>query len=409
VLHKHLPRIIYKIFEGIIPKVLKQWQVQRDESKNLMKKYGKEGNDSLYKRYNLLQKSYKLFLVSAYGAHGLPGWRFFNIASAEAITSSGQQLIQFSFNEISKHFEEYLPPEKRTNQNICIYSDTDSAYYELYPILKQLYPDIDKKSDEEMIKLCSDMALKAEHFINDNFKQYGKIKHNIPTNRFNMKTECVLKSGLFTGKRRYAQYIVSKEGVPCDELDIKGLDLIKSNFPPLFKKFGEELIKNIMFGDNKQTITKNILDFKLSIPQKSLKEIGKPTGVKQISSYIKSTPRNGEIFSKLKLKCPINTKAAIYTNDLITLKGLNKKYPKFMPGDKMMYVYLKNNPYKIDVLGFNGYNDPPEIIEYIEKYVDKEKMFDSVLLNKLQGLFDDLKWGHINLNTHVNKFFTFTK
>ncbi len=87
---------------------------------------------------------------------------------------------------------------------------------------------------------------------------------------------------------------------------------------------------------------------------------------------------------------------------------MNKKYPRFVVGDKMFYIYLKDNPYKIEVLGFNGYNDPEEIINFIEKYADKERMFESVLLNKLQGLYDDLKWGVINLNTFTNKFFTFS-
>ena len=33
-----------------------------------------------------------------------------------------------------------------------------------------------------------------------------------------------------------------------------------------------------------------------------------------------------------------------------------------------MYIgYLKENPYRIDVIGFNGYNDPPEIMEFIDQ------------------------------------------
>ncbi len=80
-----------------------------------------------------------------------------------------------------------------------------------------------------------------------------------------------------------------------------------------------------------------------------------------------SPPRAGEVFSKLGLKCPINTKAAIYYNDILTFKGLDKKFPKFQIGDKMFIAYLKDNPYRIDVVGFNGFNDPPEVMEFIEK------------------------------------------
>ncbi len=52
----------------------------------------------------------------------------------------------------------------------------------------------------------------------------------------------------WSGKRRYAMYIVNKEGISIEELEMKGMDIMKSNFPPLFRNFGENLIKNILFG-----------------------------------------------------------------------------------------------------------------------------------------------------------------
>ncbi len=45
----------------------------------------------------------------------------------------------------------------------------------------------------------------------------------------------------------------------------------------------------------------------------------------------------------------------------------------------MLIAYLKENPYKIDAIGFNGYNDAPEILEFIEKYLDKDKLFNSMM------------------------------
>jgi hypothetical protein len=72
----------------------------------------------------------------------------------------------------------------------------------------------------------------------------------------------------------------------------------------------------------------------------------------------------------------------------------------------MYYVPLKNNPYKIDVLGFTG-SDPEFINEFILKFIDKEAGFNSVLLNKLQGIYEDLKWKFPSLNAYSNKFFTF--
>ncbi len=52
-------------------------------------------------------------------------------------------------------------------------------------------------------------------------------------------------------------------------------------------------------------------------------------------------------------------------------------------------------------------NEYFEVEQFINKFVDKEEGFNSVLLNKLQGIYDDLKWSFPSLNAYVNKFFSF--
>jgi hypothetical protein len=149
------------------------------------------------------------------------------------------------------------------------------------------------------------------------------------------------------------------------------------------------------------------LDFRTELRTIDWKQILKPTGLKKMGSYLAGPPRAGEIFSKLALKCPINTKAAIYTNDILRFKSLDKKYPKFQIGDKIYIVYLKDNPYRIDVIALNGYNDAPELLEFAEKYIDRDGLFDGVLKNKLESLYSDLGWGAVVLNQNINKFFKF--
>jgi hypothetical protein len=114
----------------------------------------------------------------------------------------------------------------------------------------------------------------------------------------------------------------------------------------------------------------------------------------------------GELFSKLKLKCPVNTKAALAYNDILRFKNLTKKYPEFTIADKMYIAMLKPNPYHITVIGYNGYNDPPDITKIIDEYIDREGIFDSVMRNKLQTVYNDLGWT-LNLNENISKFFNF--
>jgi hypothetical protein len=201
-------------------------------------------------------------------------------------------------------------------------------------------------------------------------------------------------------------YIVNKEGVTVDEMVMMGLDLMKSNMTPMYRKFGEELLKQIMFGTDKKEIDKRILDFKKYVKDLPLGDIAKPTGVKQVASYIDRKPGIGEIFSTLKLKCPINTKAAVWYNDLLRFKKLDKKYPCFREGDKMRYIQLKDNPYRIDVIGFTG-NDPEFINDFMDKYADREQGFESSLMNKLVGIYDDLGWVMPSTHEKAGKFFKF--
>ena len=295
-------------------------------------------------------------------------------------------------------------------KDLIITSDTDSAFFHVKDIVLKRNPNIDLNNREEVIpvvlQIANDYQAMANKFIGDFAKSAFNLGDNEP-HYFELKQEVVLERGYFAGKRRYAQFIVNKEGVPTEELDMKGLDLMKSNFPPLFKNFGENLIQQIMFGKTKSEIDKEVLEFRDLIRTIDWKKILKPTGLKKLREYIDSPPRAGEIFSKLKTKCPINTKAAIYANDLIRFKKLDKKYSLFQPGDKIYICYLKNNPYKIDVVALNGYNDPPELLEFAEKYLDKDGLFEGVMQNKIEGLYSDLSWGKPIFNEKINRFFSF--
>jgi hypothetical protein len=260
---------------------------------------------------------------------------------------------------------------------------------------------------QAVLEVATEIQKLANENLHDLVKELFNVNYPDEPHYFELKQEVVLERGYFAGKRRYAQFIVNKEGVPVEELDVKGLDLMKSNFPPLFKKFGENLIKQIIFGKAKPSIDTQILDFRESLETIDWKKILKPTGLKKLKEYIASSPRSGEVFSKLGNKCPINTKAAIFYNDLLRFKKLDKIYSTFQVGDKMFIAYLKNNPYKIDVIGFNGYNDPPEIIEFINQYIDRSGIFDSVMKNKLETLYEDIGWGQPIFNRNVHKFFKF--
>jgi hypothetical protein len=296
------------------------------------------------------------------------------------------------------------------NKDYIITSDTDSLFIHVKDLLLHRFPDIDLNNREEVVPKILEIASELQKACNENLhtlvQELFNVKYPEEPHYFELKQEVVLDRGLFTGKRRYAQFIVNKEGVPTEELDIKGMDIMKSNMTPLYAKFGGELLMDIMYGKPKKDIDIKIQDFRKYLKTVSYRDLAKPTGVKKIKEYIANPPASGQIFSKLGNKCPINTKASIYHNDLLRFKQLDKQYSCITEGDKIKFIPLRKNPYSIEVLAFTN-DSPPFIFEFLDKYADTDSGFENVLLNKLQNLYTDLNWRFPSLNENVSKFFSF--
>ena len=389
---------------SVVCEVLTDWFNKRVEYKNLMKKAYKAGDAVKGEFYNRRQHAYKIKLNDVYGCYAINGWRYTDGHKiiSKAITLTGQRVTQESIKFVNLWMNEQLGT---TDKDYVVTSDTDSLFIQVKDLVLQRYPET--KTKDEYIKAVLEIATEVQKYANANINRVARENFNIKGDHyFELKQEVVIERGYFAGKRRYAMYIVNKEGVTVDEMVMMGLDLMKSNMTPMYRKFGEELLKQIMFGTDKKEIDKRILDFKKYVKDLPIEDIAKPTGVKQVASYIERKPGIGEIFSTLKLKCPINTKAAVWYNDLLRFKKLDKKYPCFREGDKMKYIQLKDNPFRIDVIGLTG-NDPEFINEFIEKYADREQGFESSLMNKLVGIYEDLGWAFPSMHEKAGKFFKF--
>jgi DNA polymerase elongation subunit (family B) len=392
--------------KSIACEVLEDWFDKREHYRALKKTAGKAEDWANYKLYDLYQMAFKILQNALYGTYAINSWRFtdgFKICSA-AITNSGQRLTQESIIFVNQYISDQLGKEYTEYVRA---SDTDSLYMELTELLLHRNPDLDYSNREEKIKQLLILTDELQAKSNENLNNISQDLFNIVDKHyFVLKQEVIAEKAYWAGKRRYAMYIVNKEGLEIEELEMKGLDIMKSNFPPLFKNFGEELLKNILFGKSKTEIDEDVMNFKDSLKTIDWKQLLKPTGLKKLDEYIERKPTSGELFSKLKLKCPVNTKAAIATNDILRFKKLNIQYPEFSLGDKMYIAMLKPNPYQLTVIGLNGYNDAPEILEIVNKYIDRDGLFDSIIRNKLENLYQDLGWS-LQLNEHVSKFFNF--
>jgi len=392
---------------SILAEVMDSWFLKRKNFKKTMIKYGEEGNQAMYVFYDLYQQVMKVFLNSIYGCLGLKSFRYSDGYDhlASAITATGRVIIMRSADYVNAKINFEYDNTEVVNDYILM-SDTDSMYIDARPILKKLAIPI--TDDQRVIEALRTLSKVFSDDLNNYYAtEFTKGYFNSDNNRVRIKSETIAKTLYISAKKQYAQYIVDREGVHVEDLDFKGMDVMKSSFPPLFRNFMQQLIKDILFGKDKAHADTAILDFREKFRSFSLEEVCKPTGLNKYTEYIGRKPGAGKIFTEVKPHCPVNTKAAIYHNDLLKFKGLTKKSTLIQVGDKMKWIYLKQNPYNIDVLGVNGYEPCPEILEIMQKYMDRESMFDRNLVKKLQKMYDNLGWGKINFNANVKKFMKF--
>lgn len=391
--------------EGFLPKILSKWFDERVKYKNQRDEF--EVGSEQYKFYDALQLTQKVLLNSFYGVLGLKTFRFHDLDNAGAITATGQSIIKFSARAINKYYENITGLKHFLNENgqqteFSFYTDTDSTFVSSLPIISKRYPGFDETDEQFMIEKTNEVASEVQRHVNEMYNIYAQRLHNIKKHRFQIKQEYVAKSGLWVAKKRYAQWVIFKEGKPTDKMDIKGLDVIRSSFPEDFKKIMKETLWFILKEKNKQETTDLVMNFKNRIKESNVLNVMKNSGVKNITKYVQGR----EPFSGYASGTPAHVKSAINYNDLIKQSG-TKTHSLIIDGEKVKWGYLRDNPYGFDTMALKGYDDPLEIVEFVETYIDRNKIFDRELRGKLDDFYNALGWDKLPENNNVNKFFSF--
>ena len=399
--------VIYDLSKkGVIPAILEKWFDARVEYKSLAKKYGEEGDEKLHGYFNRRQHVQKILLNSIYGVLGLTVFRFYDIDNAEATTTTGVKLIQFTEKVTNSYYNKLLKDDK----DYCIYTDTDSVFYSALPLVKNRLPNADTTDDKFMTEQILDIASEVQTYINKSYDYFAKNFLNIQDeHRFEIKQEVIAKSAFWVTKKRYGQWIINDGGTPCEKLDVKGLDIVRSSFPPSFRDFMTKVLKAILAKVGKERIDEFILNFKKSLHNETVENIALPTGVKGIKKYTKKKTTRGfggkSMFTEMEKGAPVYVKASVVYNDLLKHFNANNCEP-IRNASKIRWVYLKDNPFNIDAVAFKGYNDPKEIMDFITQYIDRDKLFDKALRKKIQMFYDSMKWDMpVDKKVSIERFF----
>lgn len=392
---------------GFLPTILEKWFDERVTYKDKRDEF--EVGSEQYKFYDALQLTQKVLLNSFYGVLGLKTFRFHDLDNAGAITATGQSVIKFSAKVINNHYakevgQDYFINATGGKAQYTFYVDTDSAFQSALPLIAKRFPGFDETDEEFMIAQTNAIASEVQRLVNQMYDRYSEVFHNTETHRFQIKQEYVAKSGLWIAKKRYAQWVIFKEGKPTDKLDIKGLDVVRSSFPEDFKKIMKETLWNILKERDKTETTDMIHKFKSGLKSSPVLNVMKNSGVKEISKYIKGRkPFTGYISGT-----PAHVKSAINFNDLLISNGIRDIEP-ITDSEKVKWAYLSDNPYGFDTMALRGYQDPQFIVDFVTQYIDRNKIFEKELKNKLDDFYSAMNWGIFPENNSVAKFFSFGK
>ena len=380
---------------GIIPEILETWFAQRVEYKNLMKKYVNEGDKDKASYYDRRQHIQKIFLNSLYGVLGLPVFRFYDVDNAAAVTITGQDVIKSTAKVVNKRYEKLLGVEG----DHVTYIDTDS----IYASAKSIMPvDADPK------QFTIDIAREMETTLNRFYDTFAKKAFNCDNHKLYIKGESVASTGFWVTKKRYALDKVYdlETSQDVNKMVVKGLDVVRSSFPKVFREFMTQMLKDILKKTPKDSIDVKVLQLKQSLDTVNYLEVARNTSANNITEY--DTDTSGAL-NKFRKGTPAHIKAAIVYNRLLKYYGIEKQYERITDGEKIKYLYLKPNPLQIDAVAVKGYHDPKEIIQLVEEYIDTDALFENELRNKLDDFYTALNWGNIptEVNQNASDFFSF--
>ena len=88
---------------------------------------------------------------------------------------------------------------------------------------------------------------------------------------------------------------------------------------------------------------------------------------------------------------PVHVKAAWIYNDLLKHHKL-ENVEKIKNSEKIKWVYLKQNPLGLNTIAYKGYEDPPEVLDFIRTYINPNKLYDKALHKKIMMLYEALGW-----------------
>jgi hypothetical protein len=269
----------------------------------------------------------------------------------------------------------------------------NSVYISFDEVMNKL--GISNEDDER--KQCTKKLSKVVLNRIDKFNKFESMKLYNSENLIFFDSELLAISALFVKKKKYCAHMIEEDGMPCDKLLVKGLDIVRSSTPRLFRNNMKDIVGKILKGyTEKQTdeYSYNLYD---TFKKWSLSDISLPKSCNNLGKY--DIKDDGKILKFLK-GTPQHMKGAILFNILRDRFGLIDLEP-IKDSEKFRMIILKEgNPTKYKCIGYNSYL--PNEFEIDDTYIDRPKMFSLGYTSPMIMIYEALGW---NTNKDYSKKF----
>ena len=404
----HLQRLNYDITangcvydreqRGFLAEILEDLYVERQRYKDMMleehklfEKTKDPKHSLLAARYNTFQNAAKVALNTGYGCLSNKYFRWFRIDNAEAITSTGQLTIKWAERAINEYLNGVL---KTTGVDYVIAIDTDSIYVHLGPLVEQVF---DAKTEtRRIVDFVDDVCKgKLEPLLDESFQKLAEYL-NAPRNRISMKREAICSTAVWTAAKNYILDVHDQEGVrySSPKLKVVGIKAVMPSTPAVCRVKIREALRIIVEGDKDKLLT-FIDKFRGEFQGMPFEDIAFPRNISGLDKY-------GDDGALCTRGTPIQVRGALVYNYLLRKHSI-KTAPPIMNGDKIKYCYLMlPNPVAEHVVA--APRGLPQQFD-LDKYIDRETMFDKAFLAPLQSILDTMGWNVNSSEASLESFF----
>lgn len=312
--------------------------------------------DDLFLLYYRLAYSFKRLGLSFYGDMGNPRSRYYDTELAEAITLSGR----FFILETAKYAEEI-------GGYRALYGDTDSLYIQLAPTGKT-WP-----SEAARIAELNEAAEKFLQYVGTRYTEHLRsFGCRMDWHSVLLEYEDVYDRVFFVCKKRYAGRLLVHKGERTDNVEVKGLEVMRSDCSGMTRRLQKRVLDAILM----ERMTGDELEEKVIAPE------------------FKRCAENELTAAEVSIGKGISKEPERYKTKTLHVRladAIRRDGREFYVGMKVEFVVTSVKP-NLDGVLRSDYEDAAGKIAYAAEYY-WDRVIYPASLRILQVCFPEKDWG----------------